>query len=81
MTAPVPSPCILVCQLDRKTGWCLGCGRTGAEIMAWPKASEDEKRSVAAKLPARLAALGLPPGGDHNDGEARATRRRDRRSG
>lgn len=78
MTAAVPSPCILVCQLDRKTGWCLGCGRTGGEIMAWPEASDDEKRAVLNRLPERLSALGLPPGGDQAEAEVRATQQRNR---
>ena len=29
---PVPSPCISVCRMDERTGWCEGCLRTLAEI-------------------------------------------------
>ena len=29
------SPCILVCSIDTKTGYCFGCGRTRDEIAAW----------------------------------------------
>ena len=78
MTETVASPCILVCQLDHKTGWCLGCARTGEEIMTWPKATEEEKRAVLARLPERLSAMGLPQGGDAAEAEARATEQRNR---
>ena len=81
MTETVASPCILVCQLDNKTGWCLGCGRTGAEIMAWSQASDTEKRAVIDALPSRMAAMGLPAGGDRAEGEDRATRQRNEGSG
>lgn len=60
MSGRVKTPCNDVCQLDRKSGWCLGCGRTGDEIMRWLRYSEGERDAVMAALPARLAALGLP---------------------
>ncbi|MFD0986322.1 DUF1289 domain-containing protein [Methyloligella solikamskensis] len=53
------SPCIGVCKLDERTGYCLGCGRTGDEIGAWgglDPASQDE---IWAELPARLEALSV----------------------
>lgn len=45
-TQPKPSatsPCVRVCVLDEPTGVCLGCGRTLAEIAAWPSLSEAER--------------------------------------
>ena len=53
----VPSPCISVCQMDPATGWCLGCARTIDEIAAWGSLSDDAKRAVWARLPARQAEL------------------------
>ena len=29
------SPCINVCTVDTDSGYCLGCGRTPAEIRKW----------------------------------------------
>lgn len=55
--APPASPCCHVCLLDPKTGWCLGCGRTGAEIGAWTLMSTADKHALLAALPDRLAAL------------------------
>lgn len=52
----VDSPCIGACWIDEATGWCRGCGRTRAEIAAWPTADDDRKRGIRAQLPARLAA-------------------------
>lgn len=49
----VQSPCIDVCKMDRKTGWCEGCLRTIDEIAAWSTMSDDDKRAVWAKLDER----------------------------
>ena len=57
--APRLSPCIGDCKLDDRTGYCLGCGRTGDEIGVWgglDPASQDE---IWAELPARLEALSV----------------------
>lgn len=51
---PVASPCTKVCVLDRDTGYCFGCGRTGDEIAAWPTMSEAERADLVQRLPARL---------------------------
>lgn len=81
----VKSPCLLVCELDRTTGWCLGCGRSGEEVENWLAYSDAQRDAAMAALPARLAAMGLPPGGDQRMAEdmARAqkglARRKNRR--
>ena len=49
----VPSPCIDVCRMSPATGYCEGCGRTIAEITAWPGYSDVEKREVLEQLPRR----------------------------
>lgn len=74
----IVSPCILVCQLDRASGWCLGCGRTGDEIAAWPRLDEATRERLMAHLPPRLAALRLPadPQSRKAEGERRAMRQR-----
>lgn len=77
-TAPIKSPCNLVCQLDSGSGYCLGCGRTGDEIAAWLDYTDAEREAVMAGLPARLRAIGLPPGGDKEEGERRAAAQRSR---
>jgi len=58
------SPCILVCVLDRRSGYCLGCGRTGEEIARWTLMSGEERRAVLHRLPPRLAAMERPPAGE-----------------
>ena len=52
-TALIPSPCIGVCRLDPKTGICVGCLRTGEEIMAWPGADTAERMAILSRLPSR----------------------------
>jgi len=54
----VASPCISVCIVDpRGSGLCIGCGRTLDEIASWIDLSDDQRREVIARLPARLDAL------------------------
>lgn len=53
MTA-IESPCILVCSMDMRTGYCFGCGRTRDEISAWIDMTPLQRREVMALLPARL---------------------------
>lgn len=60
MTA-IESPCILVCSIDMKTGYCFGCGRTSAEIGAWLTMTPDQRRAVMATLPARLETVERRP--------------------
>jgi uncharacterized protein len=50
----VSTPCRQLCRLDPASGLCTGCGRTGAEIAAWRRLSEAERRAIMARLPARL---------------------------
>lgn len=55
------SPCILVCSIDDKTGYCFGCGRTRTEIGAWTTYSSDERRAIMASLPGRLEGVERRP--------------------
>lgn len=51
--AGVPSPCISVCRMDERTGWCAGCLRTIGEIAAWGGLDDDGRRAVWAQLEQR----------------------------
>jgi len=51
----LPSPCISVCQLDRDSGHCVGCYRTGAEIAAWRSMSPEAQRDLLDVLRDRRA--------------------------
>jgi predicted Fe-S protein YdhL (DUF1289 family) len=55
------SPCILVCSIDDKTGYCFGCGRTRDEIGAWTLYSSEERRTIMASLTARLETVERKP--------------------
>lgn len=50
------SPCINVCRMDARTGWCEGCLRTIAEIAVWSRLSAAEREPIWAALPARQTA-------------------------
>lgn len=54
---PIRSPCVNVCEIDRRSGWCRGCARTLDEITAWPLASEAERLTITGLLPARRQQL------------------------
>ncbi|MBS3647151.1 DUF1289 domain-containing protein [Pseudaminobacter sp. 19-2017] len=55
------SPCILVCSIDQKTGYCFGCGRTSVEIGAWLTMTPEQRRDVMADLPGRLETVERRP--------------------
>ncbi len=55
------SPCILVCSIDDKTGYCFGCGRTRDEIGAWTSYTDAERRAIMEALPARLETVERKP--------------------
>ena len=48
-----PSPCISVCRMDPRTGWCEGCHRTIDEIAGWSAMDDAAKRAVWADLDRR----------------------------
>jgi predicted Fe-S protein YdhL (DUF1289 family) len=57
----IESPCILVCSIDMKTGYCFGCGRTRDEISAWISMTAEDRRAVMSDLPARLETVERRP--------------------
>lgn len=54
LKTPVPSPCLSVCRMAADTALCQGCFRTIAEIAAWSRMTDDEKRVVWARIEQRL---------------------------
>jgi uncharacterized protein len=64
----IATPCILVCSIDMKSGFCFGCGRTREEIAKWMDYSPAERELVMALLGARLETIERRP--------RRVTRRR-----
>ncbi len=83
--AQVSSPCTNVCRMDPASGWCLGCRRTIDEIASWSSISDDERRDILRRLPARRAAsagsgaaasgpsAASPPAGESTRAEPSAT--------
>ena len=70
------SPCTDMCGMDRRSGWCRGCGRTSAEIRAWQKMQPGTRKMVLKDLKRRLQRLrdqgrvqdGNGPDPDQDDG-------------
>jgi predicted Fe-S protein YdhL (DUF1289 family) len=57
MTDLIESPCVKVCAIDATTGWCLGCGRSMAEIASWSTLAPERRRAVAGELDKRKAQI------------------------
>lgn len=53
----IVSPCIKVCAVDGRSGWCLGCGRSLEEIATWVRIGEAGRTDVMADLPRRMEML------------------------
>ncbi len=47
------SPCVGVCIIDSRSGYCRGCKRTLTEVAEWLLYTDDEKRAVQAELKKR----------------------------
>jgi len=47
------TPCVGVCNLDRTSGLCTGCGRTLEEIARWSRLTPVERRRIMIALEAR----------------------------
>jgi predicted Fe-S protein YdhL (DUF1289 family) len=57
MKGPVETPCVDICEIDRDSGLCRGCGRTIAEISGWGSMSAEDRRRIMRELASRKAAL------------------------
>jgi predicted Fe-S protein YdhL (DUF1289 family) len=53
MSKPLYSPCIRICSINPKTGFCDGCYRALPEIAKWSRLPETERDRNVAQLPAR----------------------------
>lgn len=49
----VKSPCIDICKVDLRSGWCRGCLRTRDEIKRWKDLSKKKRLKVLRALPVR----------------------------
>lgn len=55
MSAFVPSPCIGVCRVNVKHGFCEGCFRTQSEIINWVKMDYQQQQQLMLVLEERQA--------------------------
>ena len=49
----VPSPCVALCQMDNKSGLCIGCHRNIGEIREWMILTREEKLDILDKIESR----------------------------
>ena len=57
MNAVIESPCTKVCAIDATTGWCLGCGRSMAEIGSWSSLDTERRRAIMNELDTRKSKI------------------------
>jgi predicted Fe-S protein YdhL (DUF1289 family) len=53
----IQSPCIDICKIDDKTGFCIGCVRTRDEIRGWKHMTDDLRLQLIDELSHRKAKL------------------------
>lgn len=51
---PIKTPCTGICTIDHTSGYCIGCGRTGGEIMRWMGMSDGERDAVMLQCENRM---------------------------
>jgi predicted Fe-S protein YdhL (DUF1289 family) len=61
-----PSPCIGVCRIDERSGWCIGCYRNIDEIREWMITPPAERHRILEALKQRRASQ--PPANAHGAG-------------
>ena len=49
----IDSPCINICRIDKKSGFCIGCNRSLIEVSNWSNLSEDKKKQIIFELNSR----------------------------
>lgn len=54
----VRSPCVQVCALD-ENDICIGCQRTGDEILRWTQMTNEERREVLRNVAVREEKVAL----------------------
>ncbi len=66
----VASPCVDVCRIDGRTGYCTGCLRTAEEIRRWRKLTDYQCRRMlkdAKRRQARLSRTAERPAAASNE--------------
>lgn len=53
----LPSPCVDICQFDRRKDMCTGCFRTTDEIRRWRKMTDHRRREILSDRRRREAKL------------------------
>lgn len=46
----ISTPCVQVCRIEPVSGICIGCRRTMAEIGAWARLTEAQRREIMRVL-------------------------------
>lgn len=47
------TPCVDICEMEPRSGLCIGCARTLDEIVRWAEMTPQERRAIMAVLPQR----------------------------
>jgi predicted Fe-S protein YdhL (DUF1289 family) len=55
----IETPCVKICTVDARQGFCLGCGRTIDEIARWARMSAAERGRIVNELSERRMGHGV----------------------
>ena len=44
------TPCQSICEINRSSGLCIGCGRTREEIAKWSTFTHEERMAIMKRL-------------------------------
>ena len=44
------TPCKSICEINRTSGLCIGCGRTREEIAKWSTFTHEERMAIMKRL-------------------------------
>jgi predicted Fe-S protein YdhL (DUF1289 family) len=55
----IESPCIKVCEIDEKTGYCKGCYRTRGEIKQWGLMCEADREKIIKQTIVRKSMVAI----------------------
>lgn len=64
------SPCVDICQIDGRTRWCVGCGRTVDEIKKWAKMTPYRQTAMFSELKRRVAQIETRKNSDDDAGNS-----------
>ncbi|MEZ5815709.1 MAG: DUF1289 domain-containing protein [Hyphomicrobiaceae bacterium] len=49
----IETPCVGICNLDARSGLCIGCGRSLEQIAGWARLAPERRREIMDEIESR----------------------------